>query len=464
MAILQRSKATVYGLESDLLALTTADMNEEVARLAADASLDTKIDGESATARLAEQANAAATALEEAARISADTALQANINAEEAARLIVEAGLQANIDAVALNGMTEVSRVDNEIALLDSDIIAEENARIAADGILQSNIDAVAINGGGEVSRVDSELLALNADLAAEEASRIAADSALQVSIDEEKGRIDSILALSTVETDSFKELVDLVNSVDVENDAAFASYVLSNDSAVAQNVSDIASNGSAISAESLRATGIESGLQASINSEEASRIAADGILTGSIDAEVLRATGVESGLTSSINTVSANLAAEETARISGINTVQADVDANEVNTNSAIASLQANIDAAAFEGQNGIAANAGSIAALDADTYSMNEVDTAIALGGAVFTTEVLNVVADKIVLTHAPKNGMIFNFATVRHTDANYVSYDIPATITLVGESEFQLHPNVAGEFDGKNVVVQYAYVPTV
>ena len=62
---------------------------------------------------------------------------------------------------------------------------------------------------------------------------RQAADSTLQSNIDIEKGRIDAILNASTADADSFKEIVDLINSVDTENDEAFGSYVLSNDAKV---------------------------------------------------------------------------------------------------------------------------------------------------------------------------------------------------------------------------------------
>ena len=59
-------------------------------------------------------------------------------------------------------------------------------------------------------------------------------DATLQTNIDTEKGRVDAILSASSADKDSFKEIVDLINSVDTTNDTAFAGYVLSNDAAVA--------------------------------------------------------------------------------------------------------------------------------------------------------------------------------------------------------------------------------------
>ena len=91
--------------------------------------------------------------------------------------------------------------------------------------------------------------------------------------------------------------------------------------------------------------------------------------------------------------------------------------------------------------------------------------VDTAVAGGGAIFKTEVVSVINDKITLTNEPKNGVIFNFGTVRHVDASFVSYDIPVTVTATpGNKEFLLSPDSSGQFDGKSVTVQYAYVPII
>ncbi|MCF6440858.1 tail fiber domain-containing protein [Pseudoalteromonas luteoviolacea] len=60
-----------------------------------------------------------------------------------------------------------------------------------------------------------------------------------------QKERIDSILEASDADADSFKEIVDLINSVDTESDQAFASYVLSNDQRSAQIETDLATESS---------------------------------------------------------------------------------------------------------------------------------------------------------------------------------------------------------------------------
>lgn len=63
--------------------------------------------------------------------------------------------------------------------------------------------------------------------------------SNLQGQVNTEKGRIDAILLAADADKNSFAEIVSLINSVDTSNDQAFASYVLSNDAALAQEVLD---------------------------------------------------------------------------------------------------------------------------------------------------------------------------------------------------------------------------------
>ena len=138
---------------------------------------------------------------------AADTTLQSNIDAEASSRESADTTLQSNIDA-------------------------EASARAAADTTLQSNIDA-------EASSRESADTTLQSNINAEASSRESADTTLQSNIDAEKARIDAILSASEADKDSFAEIVTLINSVDTENDTAFAGYVLSNDAALAQEVTD---------------------------------------------------------------------------------------------------------------------------------------------------------------------------------------------------------------------------------
>jgi hypothetical protein len=60
-------------------------------------------------------------------------------------------------------------------------------------------------------------------------------ESALEEAIKAEKERVDAILEASDADKDSFAEIVELINSIDTENDEAFAGYVLSNDERVSE-------------------------------------------------------------------------------------------------------------------------------------------------------------------------------------------------------------------------------------
>lgn len=123
----------------------------------------------------------------------------------------------------------------------DSAVSAEETRALAAEGVLSAGLA--------------QELLDRASAVSAEAALRVSGDSALEGKITVEKGRIDAILALSEQDKDSFKELVDLVTSIDTTNDQAFAGYVLSNNAALAQEVSDRQSGDTALG---LRIDGVE--------------------------------------------------------------------------------------------------------------------------------------------------------------------------------------------------------------
>ena len=164
---------------------------------------------------------------------------------------------------------------------------------------------------GNDVARksyVDAQVSAASdsaaAALASEQAARESADSGLQSAIDTEKGRIDAILSAATADADSFAEIVNLINSVDTENDSAFGSYVLSNNAALAQESAD-------------RAAG-DAGLASDIADEASARQSADTTLQANIDQEVSDRQSAVSG--------------EASARQSADNALQATIDALDVN------------------------------------------------------------------------------------------------------------------------------------
>lgn len=129
--------------------------------------------------------------------------------------------------------------------------------------------------------QVSSEVSARIAADQAESDARQAADSNLQSQIDTEKGRIDAILSASTADKDNFAEIVALINSVDTENDSAFASYVLSNDAALAAETS---ARQSADQNLQDQIDALDSGSSAGLAQEISDRQAADAALAARLD------------------------------------------------------------------------------------------------------------------------------------------------------------------------------------
>jgi len=189
---------------------------------------------------------------------------------------------QFNLSGIKQSILEEIGRRQKEDSLLEDSLNTEISNRQSADNTLQSNIDSE------EASRIAADTT-LQSNIDAEQSARISGDSSLQGQIDTEKGRIDAILLASDADKDSFAEIVSLINSVDTENDNAFAAYVLSNDAALAQEVSDRQSGDSTLQSnldsESSARQSADNTLQSNIDSEESARIAADSSLQSEIDA-----------------------------------------------------------------------------------------------------------------------------------------------------------------------------------
>jgi len=172
--------------------------------------------------------------------------------------------------------------------------------------------------------------LAINAAAAVESAARIAGDSAealraaaaeslLGAAIDTEKGRVDAILSLSDADKNSFKEIVDLINSVDATNDSAFAGYVVSNNAALDAETS---ARSAADTAAALRATAgesISSGIRADLTAEAATARAAEAAEAATRAAEVSRIDSRDLATEVRIYNVEGSVSAEIANRISDV-------------------------------------------------------------------------------------------------------------------------------------------------
>ena len=252
-------KADIPELVGDLSNLVVADAAEASARVAGDASLEAKHNAEMST--------------EVAARIAGDAAIQAEVDA-------LEVEHAADVSTAAENLAAEASRAQaaegslatalaNEVAATDSDFAAMDAAYKAADASMETKH---------------------NAEMSTETSARVAGDVLLQTNIDAEKARIDAILDASTADSDSFAEIVALINSVDTTNDQAFAAYVLSNDAALSTEVERTDEVEEAL--YSLET--IHYDLENALDAEASERKAGDALLDGKI-ADIISNTDITS-------------------------------------------------------------------------------------------------------------------------------------------------------------------------
>jgi len=329
MAVLLRNKSTIYGLNTDLSNLTAADAAEAL------------------RAAAAEEANAAAVALEQGTRTSEDARIEAVVASNKGLSEAADSTLQGNIDT------------------LSSTIDSNKSASDAATALVQTNLDS-------EIGSTNTDVTNLNA-------------------------RVDDVLSnIDATSLDSLTEVVGAFQAADSDLNQAITDLAAARQTAMTAHIAEALTKNNAQDAEDVR-------------------------IEGKLDSAVAT-------LTASNSTEKARAEAAEALKL-------------------AIAS---NLSDLADKG----------VSRTNLDVYSKAEVDSGIGSGGAVFKTETLTVSADGITLGFAPKNGVLFNFSTVRHIDANGVAYDIEVSPVVGQPKQFTVNGDSAGQFDGKSVVVQYAY----
>ena len=228
-------------------------------------------------------------------------------------------------------------------------VAAEASLRSSGDSTLTSSLNS-------EISRAQSaegviagnlatEITDRAAAITSEASARSSADTTLDGKITTEKGRIDAILSAAGANSDTFAEIVSLINSVDATNDSAFAGYVSSNNSALASEVSSRTSADTALggridtaeSAATALATRVTAA-EADINTEESARAAADTTLQSNITAEA-------STRSSADTTLQSNITAEATTRASADTSLQTNITAEATARASADDALDARLD-----------------------------------------------------------------------------------------------------------------------
>jgi hypothetical protein len=216
-------------------------------------------------------------------------------------------------------------------------VAAEASLRSAADSTLTTNLNneitrATAAE-GVIAAGLAQELLDRAAAVSAEAGLRVSGDNALDAKITTEKNRVDAILSAAGANSDSFAEIVSLINSVDATNDTAFAGYVTSNNAALA---SEISTRGSDDTALGLRVDGVVSAATA---------------LTGRVSAAEQDILDEVSDRQSAITGVQNSIASEATSRAAAITTLTTRVADEESARATADTSLSNRITA--LEGAN---------------------------------------------------------------------------------------------------------------
>jgi hypothetical protein len=226
---------------------------------------------------------------------------------------------------------------------------AEADLRSAADSTLTTNLNA-------EISRAQGAESDLADDIAAETSARQsaissavstleAADTTLDGKITTEKGRIDAILSASTADADNFKEIVDLINSVDLTNDNALAAAILSINDSIADETSARTSGDSSlqgnidtVSSDLSALTTRVSAAEQDILDEESARIAA-------VSAEAAARASDVSGLEADIALVQSNLDSESSTRSTADTSLSNRLDALEsVSSDSRLTDLESEV------------------------------------------------------------------------------------------------------------------------
>jgi hypothetical protein len=126
--------------------------------------------------------------------------------------------------AADIAGLGDIYATDAELNASSSALIS---AYTAADTSLSSSLAVDIASNLSAIESNDSDISLLNTQIAVATAS-IAANEA---QITTNTNNITAILSASTADADSFAEIVSLINSVDLENDQAFASFYTSSNS-----------------------------------------------------------------------------------------------------------------------------------------------------------------------------------------------------------------------------------------
>ena len=222
-----------------------------------------------------------------------------------------------------------------------ANVVASDNVKIANVWDIKQGFNAV-----------DASVNSLESYISTEVTSLERVDSALSAEIVTEKERVDAILETAEADKDSFAEIVSLINSVDTENDNAFAAFVKRTDASVdsleVALATEIATTDNEQKAQDDRLDSLErvdDSLASAIEEEARLRAAADSALGSRIDANDLD----NANLTLSVNSlevVDGELAGDIVSIDKRVNDVEGDLAAEITRAGSVEAALSAELAA----------------------------------------------------------------------------------------------------------------------
>ncbi len=268
--------------------------------------------------------------------------------------------------------------VDARVAEASSSAAAEEARALAAEAVLQAAIDA-------EAATARAAEQANATAIAGYQTSNDAALAADVAALGVERARIDAILEAAGADSDSFADIVALINSVDTENDNALASYVLSNNQALADAIAAYQAADSTEEAARIAADGAEA----------SARAAADTALAGDIAAEAATARAAEQANATALagyqTSNDAALATEQAARIAGDDGLAASLASSVTDLEDADDAIMAAVAAEAQARQTAITAVQGALASEVSDLEDADAQNLAQVIGLIQNTTAVL-------------------------------------------------------------------------
>lgn len=216
------------------------------------------------------------------------------------------------------------------------------NDAVAAEAALRESGDSsLTTNLNSEISRAQGAEADIAADLAqevldraaavsAEAALRVSGDSALDAKITTEKNRVDAILSAAGANADSFAEIINLVNSVDLENDNALAGAISTINTSISTETSARQTGDTNLG---LRIDGVETSataLTSRVSAAEQDIVDLGTDIASETTARQTAISGEQTARAAAITTLTSRVADEESARATADTSLSNRLDALE--------------------------------------------------------------------------------------------------------------------------------------